>query len=411
MGRLGAALRIALLLALIGAGAAGWYYSGQILGPDAPPTLDEVDVIAATDTSVTLTPDPNGDVLASGVFALEWPGGFGEMTDLVAAESAKTDVIADDSLRPGRTGGDPARITRRFRSIVGRPPVGGRASGRPFAFAADPKTMLGLPFETVAIETPAGSCPAWVMRPANSGAAPDGAVLSSLATGSAAPDSAWMIFVHGRGAVRAQALRVTPLFLNRGWNVLAISYRNDEGAARSDDGRYRLGVTEWHDLEAAVQWAVGHGARRIVITGYSMGGSIVLQFLWRSALASRVEGVLLDGPALRWRPVFDLAARERGVHPILTSLGMFVAAVRAGIRWEDLDLIAQAHEFRVPMLVFHGTADPTVPPALSESLALRRPDLVTLVRVIGAGHVRCWNVDPDGYEAVIASWLGRLGTR
>ena len=200
---------------------------------------------------------------------------------------------------------------------------------------------------------------------------------------------------------------MAPLFLRLGWNVLAISYRNDEGAARSADGRYRLGATEWQDLEPAVQWAVDHGARRIVVTGYSMGGAIGLQFLRHSALAERVDGMILDGPPLRWRPVFDLAALDRGVHPALTSLGMLATAPRAGFRWEALDLIAHSAEYRVPMLVFHGTADPTVPPALSESLAVRRPDLVTLVRVIDAGHVRCWNVDPAGYEAAIVSWLGR----
>jgi len=376
------------LLALLAAGGVGWYYSGQILGPDAAPAIDESEILAATDTSITLAPDGDRDARSTAVTALEWPGGFGELTEVLGADSG--------------------RVTRRFRAIAGRPAVGSRASARPYAFAADPLTLHGIPFEVVALATPAGACSAWVMR------APGVPAPGPVAAGSgvaAPPDSAWMIFVHGRRAVRAQALRVAPLFLGLGWNVMAIAYRNHEGAARSGDGRYRLGAEEWRELEGAVQWAVDHGARRVVLTGYSMGGAIVLQFLRRSPLAARVEGAILDGPVLRWRPVLDLAAKERGVHPILTSLGTAVTAWRAGLRWEDLDLLAHAPEYRVPLLVFHGSADPTVPAALSDSLAERRPDLVTVVRVIDAGHVRCWNADPRGYEAAIASWLGRLDRR
>jgi fermentation-respiration switch protein FrsA (DUF1100 family) len=64
------------------------------------------------------------------------------------------------------------------------------------------------------------------------------------------------------------------------------------------------------------------------------------------------------------------------------------------------------------MLVLHGTADTTVPPSLSDSLAARRPDLVTLVRVMDAEHARCWNVAPAGWEAAVASWMKhRVGER
>jgi uncharacterized protein len=48
-----------------------------------------------------------------------------------------------------------------------------------------------------------------------------------------------------------------------------------------------------------------------------------------------------------------------------------------------------------PMLVFHGTADTTIPFEIGESFAAARPDLVEFHTVEGAGHVRAWNEDPE----------------
>lgn len=371
MGRFAVVVRLLVVLALLGVAGAGWYYSNQILGPDAPPPIDEVAVLAATDTSVTVTPDGTGDVLSNGVSTLEWPGGWGEMSDHLARS------------------GD--RVTRRFRLLAGRVPVGARAGARPFPFAANPRTLDALAFDSVSIATPAGPCPAWSIP--------------------AAGDSNWVIFVHGRGSVRAQSLRITPVLHRLGWNVLAMSYRNDPDAAHAAGGRYRLGATEWQDLEAAMRWVAEKDAKHVVLVGYSAGAMMSMEFLRHSKLTGAVEAAIFDSPVVRWRGVFDLAARQRGVPAALTALGMAIASWRAGTDWADLDQLAHAGEIHVPVLIFQGTADPVTPPALADSLAARLGERATLVRVLDAGHVRNWNVGPAVYEATVESWLRRFAPR
>jgi hypothetical protein len=58
-----------------------------------------------------------------------------------------------------------------------------------------------------------------------------------------------------------------------------------------------------------------------------------------------------------------------------------------------------------PLRVFHGTDDDTVPITITDELAAGRPDLVQVVRVEGARHVRSWNVDPRGYERRESAFL------
>jgi fermentation-respiration switch protein FrsA (DUF1100 family) len=117
-----------------------------------------------------------------------------------------------------------------------------------------------------------------------------------------------------------------------------------------------------------------------------------------------VEGVILDAPVLDWGPVLRRAAVERGLPTFLTSVAMLVSQVR-GIPWAEMDQIERAGEFDVPILLFHGTDDSTVPVATSDVFARARPDLVTYVRVEGAEHVQSWNVDPEAYADAVADFI------
>ncbi len=78
-----------------------------------------------------------------------------------------------------------------------------------------------------------------------------------------------------------------------------------------------------------------------------------------------------------------------------------------GIHFSAFDQVRRAHEFHVPILLFHGTADTTVPIGPSEAFAAL-PRLVTLVKTAGAGHVESWNVDPRRYDAAVHIFLRSL---
>jgi pimeloyl-ACP methyl ester carboxylesterase len=215
----------------------------------------------------------------------------------------------------------------------------------------------------------------------------------------------WAICVHGKGANRRETLRSLAVLQRAGLPCLAVTYRNDIECARDNDGFYAYGRSEWEDLEAAARYALSNGAERLIICGYSMGGAITMSFMARSALAGRVAGLILDAPMLHFERTVQHGAARLGVPLRLLAVSNRIVSARYGLDWGELDYLTNVQHLGVPVLLFHGEADPTIPVALSDELADRLGGQVTYVRVPEAGHVRAWNLAPERYEAALSEFL------
>ncbi|HEY0934747.1 MAG TPA: prolyl oligopeptidase family serine peptidase [Trebonia sp.] len=231
--------------------------------------------------------------------------------------------------------------------------------------------------------------------------------------------STFVIGVHGQNGTRGDLLGLLGIASRQGFPALAVTYRNDPGAPRDPSGYHRYGQTEWPDLEAAVRWSLARGARSVVLAGQSMGGGIVAAFLLNSALAPQVTRVVLDAPMLDLRATVGhqvdrfLAARVgRRLRPAARRLvtppvaaAERIAAARFGVDWPALGYLRDTGWLRVPALVTHGDDDLRVPVATSVRLRRLRPDLVTLERFPGAGHLESHRTDQSRYAALVESFL------
>jgi pimeloyl-ACP methyl ester carboxylesterase len=355
-----------IVLALVLSADPLWQYSELIVGPHTASTLHEQRVLAAEPGRVRLSRDRES--LEPGVWALQWEDGFGRVGSVLASNDTS--------------------VVREFTPVTGQVPVGGWASLRGVSRSANPQSLLGLGFEARSIPGPLGTYPAWFVP---------------------GPDSTWVIYVHGIGANRAEGLRTLSVLATRGLPGLLVTYRNDLDAPRSPDGLYHLGLTEWLDVEAAVRDALAHGARRLVLASYSMGGHITLQFMARSPLAACVSGVILEAPVVDWNATLVHRSRVLGVPGIATWCGKTLAAMRAGLDWHQLDFVADHHGITAPILLFHGVHDQYVPEAASEAFARALPRQVTFVRIEHGNHVEAWNADPVRYAEVVNHWCDSLG--
>ena len=259
---------------------------------------------------------------------------------------------------------------------------------------------LGVPFEDVAIATPLGDAPAWLIEPAGG-----------------TSSEKWAIHVHGRAVRRPETLRAVPIFREAGFTSLVVSYRNDGEAPRSDDFRYALGDREWLDVEAAMRYAVSHGATEIVLVGWSMGGATVLQALTRSAHSDAVAGVILESPVVDWIAALDFQVKVRRLPVFVRSFvillfkhpwGRFFTGLAEPLDIDRLDFVTRAKELDRPVLILHSDDDGFVPSTASRALAVARPDIVSYEAFDTARHTKLWNYDRERWEGAIRTWVAKL---
>ena len=191
--------------------------------------------------------------------------------------------------------------------------------------------------------------------------------------------------------------------------MLFITYRNDKGQPQDSSGIYQYGLTEWQDLHASVEYALSQpGARDVVLIGHSMGGGIVVQFLYESPLASSVTGVVMDTPMLDFNAPVDMGARERNLPGFVTVTVKRVATLRFSVDWDAMDYLKEADRLNVPILLIHGGADTRIPIETSDKLADLRPDLVTYSVYPDTTHGDAWNLDSGRYERELREFLLRV---
>jgi pimeloyl-ACP methyl ester carboxylesterase len=199
---------------------------------------------------------------------------------------------------------------------------------------------------------------------------------------------------------------------------LVVSYRNDGEAPRSRAGAYALGASEWRDVDAAISYALRHGADRVILMGWSMGGAVALQAAVSSGNRDRIAGLILDSPVVDWRTVLRFQAALARVRAPLPDLAMgalqvpFTARLSGAddaISFDRLDMVARADELRAPILILHSEDDGFVPVDASHALRDARPDLVTMPRFTVARHTKLWNYDQAAWSEAITSWLDAQG--
>ncbi|WP_161882382.1 alpha/beta hydrolase [Deinococcus alpinitundrae] len=266
---------------------------------------------------------------------------------------------------------------------------------RPSSMGLGTPKARGLIYDNLVLDGEHGPLPAWFV-PGQDGVP------------SANPAEDWVIIMHGYQGLRQDALRYLPAYHAYGLSSLVVTYRNAHGAGRTPQGVYRLSADEWEDLEVAVKYAREHGAKRIVLMGLSMGGSITLAFMRRSKLARHINGVILDSPALEWRELIKHHAVRFHLPVFLAPIVARLTTLKSGQDFDAVDHFQHAHVYDLHMLIFHGSDDNTVPVVQLDRLFEARPDLIEYVRVEGGQHLRNWNMDIEAYERHLRQYLGRM---
>ena len=256
---------------------------------------------------------------------------------------------------------------------------------------------LGYRVDRITYRTELGEADAWIVHPRF------------------ARKRRWAVHVHGRGALPEETLRGVIPLARSGITNLVISYRNDPGAPPGLGGRYGVGFSESRDVDSAIAEARRRGAERVTLFGWSMGGTACLVAATRGVHRALIDGLILDSPAVDWSALLRYHATAQSVPaPIaglgveMLSRGLVTGGESGGLPIATLHPETFAPELTVPVLIHASTADTFVPSAGAERLAELRPDLVQLRMQPGAEHVKLWNVDRSGWEAVTRVFVRAL---
>ncbi|GAA4299763.1 alpha/beta fold hydrolase [Actinomadura luteofluorescens] len=170
------------------------------------------------------------------------------------------------------------------------------------------------------------------------------------------------ILAHGfTCSWRLPALRRIAAALGRHGGVIALDFR---GHGRSG-GHSTVGDREVLDVDAAVAAARRRGYERVVLTGFSMGGAIVVR---HAALYGGVDAVVSVSAPARW--YYRETVPMRRVHwAIERRAGRMAVRLARGTRiapkgWDPVPEAPHEVAGRIapaPLLVVHGAADPFFP--------------------------------------------------
>ena len=251
-------------------------------------------------------------------------------------------------------------------------------------------------FEEVHIPTDYGSAPAWLFEGKKT--------------------DTWVIHIHGSWTDRSIMFRDVHAFRPLGFTSLVPSFRSDQEVSPPQAESSHLGQTEWRDVESAVAYAVAHGARRIILSGWSMGGTIALLTAERSAYRDRIVGLVLVGPVTSWRKTITAGAARAGVPAIGAGLVMSLLqappfarmlGLNEPINFNALEWVDVPNRVAVPTLVLHSNSDQEVPWEISAAFQRANPDAVTLIPLPEAHHTQEWNASPRTFTNELTSWISK----
>ena len=392
-----------MAIALLGI---GWYFSGLIyesgLNPEFTETEsvgtaeDRVVVDSITSKSIKLNVEEEqwGVMLENGIYGI-----IGQNGDAVIGKILNTNgniierelLQINGSLVTGdRIAGSAGLLLDEktgIYKILGTSGWSGQATQGIYT----PKSVVDIEYEDIFYQSDIGQFPAYLTSSGDDGV---------------------VIFVHGfRGDYSREVfaqLRAKDL-MDMGFRSMIISYRNDRGLPKDPSGIFQYGVSEWKDIDAAIDEA-RKISENVVLWGISGGGGPVSSWIQNTDDISKVSGIIYEAPVISFWESVEVNGAERfpWLPQGLFSYFKIVTELRYGVDFDSMDFRDAVINSDIPVLLFHGDDDEWVPVEMSDLIAESRDKNFTYIRSENVGHVTSWNADPENYVLQMSEFLSSL---
>lgn len=216
-----------------------------------------------------------------------------------------------------------------------------------------------------------------------------------------------IIFAHGHTWTWHGAVKYFPLYMERGYSVVAYDHRY-HGA--SGGTSCTAGFYEKSDLAKVAAWARTTFPETVImgVSGESMGAATVLQFL---PLDPSISFIHADCPYSSMVKQYRWKLKQAHVPAFLHTPILWVCRKylqkHAGFSISEVVPEASIMKGKTPLFLIHGADDKFVPTFMSQEMYESRKSYAptTLVLVPGARHAQSIVVNPGLYKEALWKFL------
>ncbi|MCO5183727.1 MAG: alpha/beta fold hydrolase [Anaerolineae bacterium] len=221
-----------------------------------------------------------------------------------------------------------------------------------------------------------------------------------------------VLFLHGYTGTRIHAVSYTPLFWERGCDLLAYDAR---GHGDSSDAYHSYGYFEKQDGMAAYNWLVeetGLDSSAMGVIGVSYGAATALQML---PLLPDVAFVVADSPYSTMNDILVYQAGEQfgDWAKAFVPAGGVVMNLRAAFQMGDVAPEEAVRETTndVPVLLVHSLQDEFTPAVQSQAIYDNADKTTTQLQLLdwGSPHAAMIVDDPEAYKALFDNFMQTYG--
>ena len=225
----------------------------------------------------------------------------------------------------------------------------------------------------------------------------DGSTLHALKLKNHATSHSYMIMCHPMTLTPADMASFAYHFFDLGFTVILPYMRGSENSGYNKNS---MGLYDSKDILKWIDMIVeADNEAKIFLHGVGLGGSAVLMASDEN-LPENVKAIIADSSYSDVKELCRENMKELFGLPSFPAVefgSLFVQATE-GWSFKDVDVLGNAQNAKVPVLIIHGGDDKVVPVSQSndlyEVLPVKGSDHVL---ISGAAHAQCLNKNPDKY--------------
>ena len=216
------------------------------------------------------------------------------------------------------------------------------------------------------------------------------------------------VLVHGMGGTSRSLTDVMGVFLDLGYNVLAIDQRNSGDNLAPYN---TFGVLESYDILDAINYAKNEMSEegKLVLWGESYGGASAAIAAGRNE--ESIDYLILESPVadsneLLDQELYDIEAQQKIPANYMRFAGNLYTMLKLHFSFKDIDASDYLKNITIPVLITNADQDTLTPPHMGEALFEAIPhDKKQLYTAKGFKHAVFPREDTATYRQIVSQFL------